>query len=246
MDMELFHDTGLPSKKVFMLPDKTKIPATKMMRLKHNLRAGAGKMNIVPNLHSSLISVSKMAEHGYIAVFDKKEARIYDETTTTITTSGEPIIVAPRCDETGLWKMNLDLDYKILGHTSSNQFIAGVDVANTIYDLPNSHQLLRYFHAAAGFPTKESFTDAVRAGNYATWPGLTTTLISKHFPDSDETQKRRMKGQRKGVSVGKMRVPVRHLSSSKLECRPNELARGHFGRASKYSVAINSFVYFIS
>jgi ubiquitin C-terminal hydrolase len=46
--------------------------------------------------------------------------------------------------------------------------------------------------------------------------------------------------------VGKMRVPVHHLSSSKLECRPNELARGHFGGASKYSVAINSFVYFIS
>ena len=44
----------------------------------------------------------------------------------------------------------------------------------------------------------------------------------------------------------KMRVPVRHLLSSKLECRPNELARGHFGGASKYSVAINSFVYFIS
>jgi hypothetical protein len=46
-----------------------------------------------------------------------------------------------------------------------------------------------YFHAAADFPTKETFTNAVRAGNYATWPGLTTTLISKHFPDSDETQK---------------------------------------------------------
>ena len=37
MDMELFHDTGLPSKKVFMLPDKTRIPATKIMRLKHYL-----------------------------------------------------------------------------------------------------------------------------------------------------------------------------------------------------------------
>jgi hypothetical protein len=88
-DMELFHDTGLPSKKVFMLPVKTKIPATKMMRLKHNLRTGADEMNIVPNMHSSLISVPKMAEHGYIAVFDKKEARIYDGTTTTITTSRE-------------------------------------------------------------------------------------------------------------------------------------------------------------
>jgi len=49
MDMEFFHDTGLPSKKVFMLPDTSKIPAPKIMRLKHNLRAGAGKMNIVPN-----------------------------------------------------------------------------------------------------------------------------------------------------------------------------------------------------
>jgi hypothetical protein len=56
-----------------------------------------------------------------------------------------------------------------------------------------------YLHVAAGFPVKETFLDAVRAGNYATWPGLTTTLIAKHFPDSDETQKGHMKGQRKGV-----------------------------------------------
>ena len=99
----------------------------------------------------------------------------------------------------GLWKMNLDLDYEILGRESSYQFIAGVDEANAIFDLPNSWQSLMYFHVAVGFPTKESFTDAVRAGNYARWPGLTTTLIAKHFPDSDETQKGHMKRQRKGV-----------------------------------------------
>ncbi len=153
MDMEFFHDTGLPSKKVFMLPDASKIPATKIMHLKHNLRAGAGKINIVPNLHSTLISVPKMAEHGYIAVLDKREAKIYDGTTTTIMALGEPIIIAPRCDDTGLWKMNLDLDYEILGHESSDQFIAGVDEANAIFDLPNSRQLLIYFHAASGFQT---------------------------------------------------------------------------------------------
>jgi hypothetical protein len=156
-------------------------------------------MNIVPNLHSTLINVPKMAAHGYIAVFDKKEAKIYDGTTTTITALGEPIIVSPRCKDMGLWNMNLNPDYKILGRTSSDQFIAGVDVANAIFNLPNSRQSLMYFHAAAGFPTKETFTDAVRASNYTTWPGLTTTLISKHFPDSNETQKGHMKGQRKGV-----------------------------------------------
>jgi hypothetical protein len=161
MDMKYFHDTGLPSKTGFMLPDASKIPATKIMRLKHNLREEAGEMNIVPNLHSSLISVPKMADQGYIAVFDKKEARIYDGTTTKIMASGDPIIIAPRCDDTGLWRMNLDLDYEILGRARSDQFIAGVDVANVIFDLPNSRQSLMYFHAAAGFPTKETFMDAV-------------------------------------------------------------------------------------
>jgi hypothetical protein len=37
MDMDSFHDTGLPFKKIYMLPDKLKTPAIKIMRLKHNL-----------------------------------------------------------------------------------------------------------------------------------------------------------------------------------------------------------------
>jgi hypothetical protein len=52
-DMDCFHDTGLPFKKVFMLLDTSKIKATKKMQLKHDLRARAGKKNIVPNLHST-------------------------------------------------------------------------------------------------------------------------------------------------------------------------------------------------
>jgi hypothetical protein len=35
---DCFHNTGLPSKKVFMIPDKTRIRATSKMQLKHNLR----------------------------------------------------------------------------------------------------------------------------------------------------------------------------------------------------------------
>ncbi len=169
------------------------------MQLKHNLQAGAGEINIVPNLHSTLISMPKMADYGYIAVFDKTEARIYDGTTTTITALEEPIIVAPRCNDTGLWKMELNLDYEVLGTACPTQFIADVDEANAIFDLPNNRQTLQYLHALAGSPVKETFLAAVRAGNYATWPGLTTTRIAKHFPDSEEMQKGHMKRQRKGV-----------------------------------------------
>ncbi len=86
---DCFHNTGLPSEKVFMLPDKTRIRATTKPKV--------SEVNIVPNLHSTLISVPKMADVVYIALFDKKEARIYNATTTIVSASKDPIFVAPRC-----------------------------------------------------------------------------------------------------------------------------------------------------
>ncbi len=72
-DEDGLHDTSLQSKKVFMLLDKTKIKATNKMWLNCNLQPKASKMNIVPNLHSTLISVLKMADADYVAVLDKKK-----------------------------------------------------------------------------------------------------------------------------------------------------------------------------
>jgi hypothetical protein len=149
-----------------------------------------------------------MAEHGYIVVFNKHEARIYDGTTTKLMASGNPIIVAPRCEDTGLWKIELDLDYKILGRKDPKHFIAGINKENAIFNLPNTRHSLLYYHALVGFSMKETFLDAVRAGNYPTWLNLTTTLIVKHFPNLEETQKGHMKGQRKGIWSTKVREQV--------------------------------------
>jgi hypothetical protein len=63
------------------------------------------------------------------------------------------------------------------------------EAANAIFDLPNNQQTMLYYHAAVGFPSKDTFLNAVQAENYATWSGLTTQLVNKRFPDSDETQK---------------------------------------------------------
>jgi hypothetical protein len=143
-------------------------------------------------LHSMLISIPKMTDVDYIVVFDKKEARIYNATTTIVSATKDPILVAPRCQDTGLWKLNLD--YEVLGREYPDQFTAGGDEANAIFYLPNTRQSLLYYHPLVGFPPKETFLSAVRAGNYAMWPGLTTTLILKHFPNFDKTQKGHMKG----------------------------------------------------
>jgi hypothetical protein len=107
-DIDAMENTGLPSTKVFMLPDKSKIRVIKKMLLKHKLQEGAREMNVVPGLHSTLISIPKMANADYIAVFYKNKATNYDAMTTTITVSADPIVVAPWCQTTGLWKLDLD------------------------------------------------------------------------------------------------------------------------------------------
>jgi len=102
-DEECFIDTGKASTKTFMFPDKRTNKATKRMLTKHNLRPAAHKMNIVPGLHLTLISVPKLADAGYTTVFSKAGAAIYDDyTTTRISASKPPVLDAKRCDHTGL------------------------------------------------------------------------------------------------------------------------------------------------
>ncbi len=65
-DADPFKHTGQPSTKIFMLPDKSRVHATYKMLLKHKLREGAQEMNIVPGLHSTLLSVPKIVDKDYI------------------------------------------------------------------------------------------------------------------------------------------------------------------------------------
>jgi len=65
-------------------------------------------MNIVPGLHSALVSIPKLAEAGYTTVFNKTGAAIYDDYTTTITATSPPVLESERCEQTGMWKLDLN------------------------------------------------------------------------------------------------------------------------------------------
>ena len=45
--------------------------------------------------------------------------------------------------------------------------------AYSAYNLPNVKALVRYLHAAAGFPVRDTWLRAIKAGNFTSWPGLT-------------------------------------------------------------------------
>ncbi len=181
-------------KKTFMFPDKGTNKAMKKMRQKHKLHPAAREMNIVPGLHSTLVSVPKLADARYTTVFSKKGGAIYDDHTTTITADKPPVLEANRCNLTGLWKLSLHPE-----GIAANGEPPHDEAINVIFDLPRARQNFLCYHAAARFPPKETFIKAVCNGNYATWPKLTIQLIHKYMPDLDETAKGHLKGQRQGV-----------------------------------------------
>jgi len=87
---------------------------------------------------------------------------------------------------------------------------------SNVYNLPSIFQIIKYHHAAAGYPVKDTWIKAINAGNYTTWPGLTSEAVRKYFPKSDETQKGHMKRQRQGVRSTKIlkSLPIEENSTT--------------------------------
>ena len=61
------------------------------------------------------------------------------------------------------------------------------EVVANVYELKTKPELVRYYHAAAGFPTKPSWLAAIRNSHYRTWPCLDATIAAKYFPESHAT-----------------------------------------------------------
>ena len=130
--------------------------------------------------------VNKLAKEGYTTIFhpENEGVTIHERGTLTIATSSPPVLQG--CKENNLWTVSANEEER-------------EEEANNVYTLPSTKQSIRYLHAAAGFPVESKWIKAIKAGNYVTWPELTTEAVHKHFLESDETQKGHMKQQRQNV-----------------------------------------------
>jgi hypothetical protein len=60
---------------------------------------------------------------------------------------------------------------------SANQNDQISEEAKKVYSLPSIQQTITYLHAAAGFPVRETWMDAIKAENFITWPSLRTSAV---------------------------------------------------------------------
>ncbi len=79
-------------------------------------------------------------------------------------------------------------------------------------DLLSIRALVGFYHACVGFPVKQTWLDAVKAGNIDSFDGLTFSNVSRYCPDADETILGHLSQQRQNVRLTKPRPAARILT----------------------------------
>ena len=86
-----------------------------------------------------------------------------------------------------LWRISLPLSPSNISTPPTNTTRESLQTFST-YDLMSVKALVRYFHAAAGSPVRNTWLQAIKYGNQYSWPGLTSANTDKYCPSSDRVQ----------------------------------------------------------
>jgi hypothetical protein len=192
-----------PSNKTIYLPNNTTLKASDKLMLpfeKHTNKAR--EADILPGLKQPLMSVNKMSEEGYTKVFHPGEQGItvHKPGKIKILTTNNTVLKGSNAK--GLWSVTTN---------QSEQKETG----NNAYSIPSTKGKIKFLHAVAGIPTKETWLKVIKAGNYLTWPGVTTTAVNIHFLESDKTTKGHMKKQRQNVISKRIQENTEQTNTNK-------------------------------
>ena len=72
----------------------------------------------------------------------------------------------------------------IITHQSATP---ATSLVNSVYDLKIDKDIAVFLHGACCSPVLSTFTKAIDAGYFATWPGLNSKLLRKHLPKQPHT-----------------------------------------------------------
>jgi hypothetical protein len=75
-------------------------------------------------------------------------------------------------------------------------------------NLPSIRALVSFYHACLGFPVKQTWLDAIKAGNCDTFNGLTYSNVARYCPDANKTILGHLAQQRENVRSTKPKLPT--------------------------------------
>jgi hypothetical protein len=156
---------------------------------------------------------------GYITVFDGKEVNIYDASNTEVIITRKAILRGWFDKTANLWCIpllplvqNTNTD-TVLVKKPPTEFLPDcpppTKTVHNVYELKTQPKLIQYLHIAAGFLTKPTWIAAIKNKKIASWPGLATKAVAKHYPESKETMKGHGRKGRSSLRSIKPKDPVK-------------------------------------
>ena len=133
----------------------------------------------------------------------------------TVFTKDDTIILRGWREPSGakLWRFSLSPE----DHPSVPPEWSSVPTALNAHDLPSVGSLVRYLHAATGFPVKSTWLAEIKAGNYDSWPSLTYSNAYKYCPVSVQSLQGHLTQYRQGARSTKPKpdpVPITLMTKS--------------------------------
>jgi hypothetical protein len=165
-----------------------------------------------------LLSTGQFAATNYITIFNKEEVNIYDANNTIIAVTRGTILQGWWDAATRLWRIPLVAVVRnnntdtVIVNWPPTEFLPErpppTNAIHNIYELKTQPELLHYYHASAGFPTKPTWVKAIRNKQFASWPGLTVDAVKRHYPESEETPKGHGRKTPNGLRFTKQTTPT--------------------------------------
>ena len=147
----------------------------------------------MPGFQENLVGIGTIYDADYSITFTKDTVSIYSP-------KGHRVLMVWRKTEgPRLWRISLLPDEISTPDITAHYAQQSTLKAFSAYNLPSVEVLIRYFHAAAGFPVRDTWIRAIKAGHFDLWPGITYQNATKYCPACKETIKCHMVQRRKHV-----------------------------------------------
>lgn len=121
------------------------------------LKGGAREAVVIPEMSTkALMSVKQLADQGYTTIFHpySQGVSVHDNDGFKLVTSKPPLLQGWR-DQGGLWTVPLVEEAAISKKLNIDE------AAMNVYELPSTKEVIRFLHAALGFPTKATLLTAI-------------------------------------------------------------------------------------
>ena len=171
----------------------------------------------MPGFRHTLICVGPLCDAACTVTFTHDAVIVRD-------TRGIPVLTVWREHyRPRLWRIALqpgESNLPKMPHTAHRTTLE----AYSAYDIPSVEALIRYFHAAAGYPVHSTWLNAISAGNYSSWTGLALANSTKYYPSATSTIMGHLVQKIQGVRSTKPKLTKTSSPELKLpQVRSNEL-----------------------